>query len=248
MFVVLFFVAGVLMGGFYTMVARLLPQGKVTLYHLAHCPACRQPWGPGERVPVLGYLWSKGRCSHCGAGMSLLDPIGQLTTGLLFVWVYRLTGLRPELLVGLFFVSVLVIAALGDLRYRIIPNRLTLTVLTGAILARLLVPLPGGFWNALAGILPGGIILGLACLITSGGMGEGDVKFAAALGPFLGWQGALLAVFFASLLGGLVGLGLILAKVVGRRDPVPFAPFLAGGFLLAYLYGDMVLRWYGAGR
>ncbi|HUW63946.1 MAG TPA: prepilin peptidase [Spirochaetia bacterium] len=245
-FTLALFVAGVLLGSFFNVVARRLPLGESPVYPPSHCPACGCRLSARDLVPVLSYLWLKGRCRYCGAGISPLYPVGELTTGLLFVWVYYATGWRPELWVGLLFVSLLVIAALGDVWHRLIPNRLILVVLAGGIMARLLVPLPGGFWSALAGILPGGVMLGLAALVSRGGMGEGDVKLAAVLGPFLGWQGALLAVFLASVLGGVVGLSLILAKVIGRRDPVPFAPFLAGGFLLAYLYGVRIIGWYSS--
>ncbi|MDA8336253.1 MAG: prepilin peptidase [Peptococcaceae bacterium] len=241
-----FFLAGIVLGSFYNVVALRLPRGGSIVYPPSHCPACGRELAARDLVPVFSYLWLKGRCRFCGAAISPLYPVGELTTGLLFIWVYLVIGWRPELAVGLFLVSVLVVAALGDVLYRLIPNKLVLAVLAGGILARSLVPLPGGFWFALSGILPGTVLLGVAALASRGGMGGGDIKLAAALGLFLGWPGALLAVFFASVLGGVVGVGLILARVIGRRDSVPYAPFLAGGFLLAYLYGAGIIGWYGS--
>jgi len=235
---------GVLLGSFYNVAARRLPVGESPVYPPSHCPACGARLAARDLVPLLSYLWLRGRCRHCRARISPLYPVGELTTGLLFAWVYHATGLGPELPVGLFLVSVLVIASLGDVWHRLIPNRLVLVVLAGGILSRWLVPLPGGFWYALTGMLPGLVMLGLAALLSKGGMGGGDVKLAAACGLFLGWQGALVAVFLASVLGTVVGLGLILARVIGRKDPVPYGPFLAGGFLLAYLYGSRIIGWY----
>src|SRR5690606_35712619 len=98
--------------------------------------------------------------------------------------------------------------------------------------------------NSLIGLLVGGIFFYLVALISKGGMGGGDIKLIAMLGAFLGWQGAFFTIFVGALAGSVVGVGLMLLGRKGRKDKVPFCPFLALGAILYILVGDLVIAWY----
>jgi len=101
-----------------------------------------------------------------------------------------------------------------------------------------------GFWSMWLGALIGGGLLLALAIISQGGMGGGDVKFAAALGFWLGWPGILLGLFIGFVAGGLVSLLLLLTGLRGRKDFIPFGPFIALGAWIALLYGKNILAWY----
>ena len=111
---------------------------------------------------------------------------------------------------------------------------LMLQLVTGAV----------GFWSMWLGALVGGGLLLAMAIISQGGMGGGDVKFAAALGFWLGWPGILLGLFIGFVAGGLVSLLLLVSGLRGRKDFIPFGPFIALGAWIALLYGKQILAWY----
>jgi leader peptidase (prepilin peptidase)/N-methyltransferase len=107
-----------------------------------------------------------------------------------------------------------------------------------------LYPAPHALLGGIIGtLLAGAVFYGIA-VASQGGMGGGDVKLAAMIGAFLGWQRVLVAIFLAVVGGGIVAVGLLLARRKGRKDPLPFGPFLALGGLLSALWGSTLLRWY----
>ena len=115
--------------------------------------------------------------------------------------------------------------------------------MAGAAIA--LLPSSIGFANAVAGACLGGGIFFLIALAYPAGMGGGDVKLIAMIGAFVGWQAVLVAIILSAFCGALIGLTLILLGLRGRRDPVPFGPFLAIGGITAMLWGEALLAWYG---
>lgn len=143
----------------------------------------------------------------------------------------------PQLLLA----AVLITASLVDLHERIIPNELVLVTVAAWPVLHLLVPRFSWVW-ALGGAALGGGTLLLVALATRGGMGMGDVKLAGAFGLYLGLSETFVALAVAFLLGGLVSLALLALGVVGRKDHIPFGPFLAAGALVGLLYGDPLFR------
>ena len=111
---------------------------------------------------------------------------------------------------------------------------LVLQLMTGAV----------GFWSMWIGALVGGGLLLVLAIISQGGMGGGDVKFAAALGFWLGWPGILLGLFIGFVAGGAISLLLLATGLRGRKDFIPFGPFIALGAWIALLYGKNILAWY----
>lgn len=143
------------------------------------------------------------------------------------------------------FLALLAVAAYVDLQDRIIPNELVIFGLGFGLIAMLALPrLTWGPAEALTGGLTGfGLLFGLA-LAVRGGMGLGDVKLAAVIGLFLGWPWVLMGLVMGFLSGGLVAGGLMAARRVGRKDVIPFGPFLALGAALTALYGPAIWTWY----
>ncbi|MHB1419245.1 MAG: prepilin peptidase, partial [Bacillota bacterium] len=126
--------------------------------------------------------------------------------------------------------------------YRI-PNSLVLFALVAGLLTNLalqVMPWTQVFWGFIAGGLP----LYLVAFLSRGGMGGGDIKLAAVAGIFLGWQGILTGLFLAVIAAGLVGGILLLTKKKGRKDHIPFGPFIALGTIAALLWGTELVGWY----
>jgi leader peptidase (prepilin peptidase)/N-methyltransferase len=137
----------------------------------------------------------------------------------------------------------LLIVSFIDLAYRIIPDVITLPGIIAGLLASTLAT-PIGLGSALLGAVIGGGLFLLIAIVSRGGMGGGDIKLTAMIGAFLGWQGVFVTIFLAALSGAVSGLFLLLIKKKGRKDALPFGPFLALGALLSLLWGHEIVHLY----
>ncbi|CAH1209497.1 Type 4 prepilin-like proteins leader peptide-processing enzyme [Paenibacillus auburnensis] len=232
---------GMTLGSFYNVVALRVPAGESLSHPPSHCTGCGTRLTARDLVPVLSWLASKGRCRHCGAKVSVLYPLGELATGLLFLWSYLEFGFTVRGVTAIVLSSLAVIVTVADLKYMLIPNKVLLFFTPLLFMLTLLNP-EGPVWLYLLGaVLGGGIILPFAWF---GGMGMGDFKLFALLGLVIGFPGVLLAFFAACLLGTLVGGTLQLTGIVKRGQPVPFGPWLAVGAMLTYGYGSQIISGY----
>ncbi|MGB9887038.1 MAG: prepilin peptidase [Moorellales bacterium] len=234
---------GLAVGSFLNVCIYRLPRGESLAFPPSRCPTCGHRLTPQDLVPVLSYLWLKGRCRYCGERISPQYPLVELGAGGLFGLLYSIYGLSPELISRLVLASGLLVAAAIDLRHYRIPNQLVVFLTVAAPLLNLWTrELP--WWQVLAGAAVGAGILGALAVLSRGGMGEGDVKLAAATGLYLGPAGQVLAIFLAAAAGAMVGGVLIASGRKKRRDPIPFAPFLGAGSFIAYVWGADLWRLY----
>ncbi|MDN5346864.1 MAG: leader peptidase (prepilin peptidase) / N-methyltransferase [Clostridia bacterium] len=238
-----FFLLGLFIGSFLNVVIYRLPRGETVVSGRSRCPACGRVLAWYDLFPVLSYLVLRGRCRYCGAQISPRYLIVELLTGAVFAALFYRLGPTPALAKYLFLGAVLIAAAFIDLEHYLIPDRLVLAGLAGAVIL--------GFaardleiWSALAGFAAGAGFLSVVAVISKGGMGGGDVKLAAVAGLFLGWPLAALALFLAVVAGGLAAAVFLFLGIKGRKDPVPFAPFIAAGTLAAILWGAHIIDWY----
>jgi leader peptidase (prepilin peptidase)/N-methyltransferase len=148
----------------------------------------------------------------------------------------------PGMIFTLLATSLLIVSFI-DLAYRIIPDVITLPGIIAGLLASTLVT-SVGLGSALLGAFIGGGLFLLIAIVSRGGMGGGDIKLTAMIGAFLGWQGVFVTIFLAALSGAVSGLFLMIIKKKGRKDALPFGPFLAIGALLALLWGHEIIYWY----
>ncbi|HEV2070408.1 MAG TPA: A24 family peptidase [Acidimicrobiales bacterium] len=179
------------------------------------------------------------------------SPVLEVTTAVLFAAVTLRLGDDWALPAFLVFVASLVAVTVIDLEHYIVPNRIVLATLVVSLPLLALAALVDGDWSSLRTALLGSVAAGLGLLvinlISPRGMGMGDVKLALVLGLYLGWFDlghVVLGLFLGFLLGAVGGVSLIALRLRSRRDHVPFAPFLAGGAILAVLFGDPLLHWY----
>jgi leader peptidase (prepilin peptidase)/N-methyltransferase len=197
----------------------------------------------GLRVPNHESIIFPGLHGYCKQSVSGLYLIAEAVTGVLFLWIYLRFGLTLEGLVGLILVSLAVIISISDLKYMLIPNKILLFFLPLVLIVRLFFPLHT-LWNHLIGAVIGGLIILLIFIFTRGGMGLGDAKLFFICGWIVGFPNILLALFIACLIGTLVGGILLILKIVKRKQPIPFGPFLALGTILTYGYGSDMVQFY----
>ncbi|WP_159883459.1 prepilin peptidase [Paenibacillus puerhi] len=241
-------VLGLLIGSFLNVVALRSLSGESLAFPPSHCTSCSHRLRPLDLVPVFSYAGLRGRCRYCHNRISIQYPIVEAATGLLYalmIWAY---GVSWEAAVGMLFVSILMAIVVTDLRAMLIPNRILLFGLAGALVLRLIShPLP--WWHYAAGMIGGlllivGIALLGSLLLRKEAMGMGDAKLFALVGLVLGWKLTLLTLFVASLLGTIFGVFWIMLKRTGREAYLPFGPFIALASVLCMLAGDAWIDWY----
>lgn len=238
---------GLIVGSFLNVCIHRLPRGESLIQPGSHCPACRAPIRWFDNIPVLSYVWLGGRCRACRARIPPKYPLVEVATMGLFLAHYAVLGWQPVLAVRLVFSAALVVLFVIDLEHQLLPNRVTLPGIAAGLAASL-VTTPG--WrSALAGVLLGGGLLWAVGEIYfrvrhEEGLGMGDVKMLAMVGAFLGWQQVLVTLMVGSLLGSLVGLGVIAAGRGTMKYALPYGTFLAIGATVASLGGDAMVAWY----
>jgi leader peptidase (prepilin peptidase) / N-methyltransferase len=237
------FVFGLIIGSFCNAVIYRLPQGKSIVTPGSQCRSCDHSIHPWDNIPLLSYVLLRGRCRLCKEPISVRYPAVEFATAILYVLLWHELGFGlPFVLYGS-LTSALVVVALIDFDHKIIPNIITLPGLAIGLGLSLWV-LPISPLASLLGLLIGGMLFYLIAIVSKGGMGGGDIKLIAMIGAFLGWQGALFTILSGALMGSLVGMMLMLLGKKGRKDKVPFGPFLSCGAILFMLSGDDLIRWY----
>jgi leader peptidase (prepilin peptidase)/N-methyltransferase len=231
--------------------AQITNLGGLGLAHPpSRCPHCGHAIRWYENIPLLSWLWLKGRCSACKAPISVRYPLLELSTGLLFAAVAWRFGPTPVSLAWCAMVAVLVALTAIDWDTTLLPDSLTLPLLWAGLVAASFgwtLPLHTALGGVAAGYLSLWSVYWLFKLTTGKeGMGFGDFKLLAALGAWLGWQAILPIVLMASVIGALVGISMKISGALRQGRYVPFGPFLAGGGLVVILAGlDRVLGWIG---
>ena len=240
-----FFVAGLLIGSFLTVVIHRVPRKEPIAAGRSMCPSCGAVIGARDNIPVVSWLLLRGRCRRCGARISPVYPLTELATGALFlgasiafddVWVAMLMSA---------FLAVLLAVSLIDLRHQVIPNRLVYPSAVVALMAVVTLDLTGHGLDWVHGLIGLGAFGGgllIVALISPKGMGFGDVKLAGLIGLVLGsvaLSRVAVAAGAAILLGG-VGAIVLLATGSGRKTRVPFGPYLAAGATIAVFAGEQI--------
>ncbi len=237
------FLFGMLVGSFFNVCIYRIPQGQSILYPPSHCTQCQRRLQIIDLIPVLSYVLLQGRCRYCGASYSSRYALVELLTGCLFVWCYTVFGIGFPLIKALILTSFLLVITFIDYDHQLILDKVLLFMAGAGALIECLTP-SVGLLSVLAGSLAGGGLLLLIAIASKGGMGGGDIKLATVLGIYLGAKLTLLALFLSFVIGGVVAVFILLLKRKGRRDCIPFGPFIAAGAFLSLLYGQELIRWY----
>lgn len=217
----------------------------------SQCPSCQHQLSAAENIPVVSYLFLRARCRHCRVRIAPRYPLVELAAALASVLVAREFGFTPTTLFLLIFVYALIAASLIDFDHQLIPDDISLPLLwLGLLVAAFDCGVPGvSAFDAIVGATVGYLSLWLlywVFLLATGkeGLGYGDFKLLAALGAWLGWQNLPAILLLSSLVGAVIGLGLITLGGRTRNQPMPFGPFLAGAGFVMLLWGPQLTDFY----
>lgn len=239
-------ILGLCLGSFLNVVIHRLPLGQSLLRPRSRCPHCGHAIRPWHNLPVLGWLWLRGRCADCRAAIPVRYPLVELAGGLFTLTAVLAFPTPWHSAAALWLFLSLLAVFFIDLEHRIIPDEISLG---GTVLGLVLAHWTIGLRPALAGAVAGAAGLFLVGwfyrrIRGRDGMGFGDVKLAAMLGAFLGLSGLVMTVLFASVLGSATGIALIAVRRGSGATALPFGSFLAPAAVVALLWGPAVWGWY----
>lgn len=242
---------GLVVGSFLNVVIHRVPQRLSVVSPRSACPGCGTTLAERDNIPVVSWLVLRGRCRTCGMRIPARYPLVELASAALFAAAALRLGADWALPAFCLFFAALLAVSLIDLEHFIVPNRIVFPMLAVSVpllaAAALLEGEPRPLVTAVVGAVLASNGLLVINLISPRGMGMGDVKLALLLGLFLGWLGlghVALGLFLGFLFGAVGGILLIALGIKTRKDPVPFAPFLAAGAVVAVLAGSGLLDRY----
>jgi len=239
------FLLGLCFGSFLNVCILRLPRDQSLLRPRSTCPNCKQPIAWRDNIPLFSWLWLRGKCRWCHKPISKQYPLIEALVGVLFGASVLAYGTTLHAVAAALFGTILLGIAITDARHYIIPDEFT----WGGLVIGLLLALGGGvpgFLQALLGAAVGFVLLWLVGMagtwvFKEEAMGGGDVKMMAMVGSFVGWHGVLLTVFAGAALGSVIFIPLSIRK----KRLVPFGVFLAVGAVVAFVFGDAIIAWYG---
>ena len=246
-------------GSFLNVVADRLPAGQSLVTPRSHCSGCERRIPVHDLIPVLSYMWLRGRCRYCREKIPARVVAVEIAMGVLFAALYLKFGWGLPFAVYGAGVSLLAAIAVVDWEHRLIPNRL---VIPASLVLLALAPLwpELGIDRALAfeqvhlASLANSLAAGVGAFLVflaikavyPAGMGAGDVKMAGMLGLLVGYPGIAVALWTAVVVGGVVAVGLLALGGRSRKDAMPFGPFLSAGGVVALLAGTEIIDFYFA--
>lgn len=258
-------ILGAVFGSFFNVLIYRIPQKLSIITPSSHCPACGKPVLPRDNIPVLSYLLLGGKCRHCQARISFRYPVIEITSALLLVLAWFVSGetFGPDFLRNTVFLWLSLVITVIDIEHMLIPDLLVFPLLFTGLLSSFV---PGSTVSPLESL--GGALLGLVLFLVIAffyvrikgveGMGHGDIKYMAALGSFTGPIGIIFVMYTAAIVSLVVMLGIrlfsrpvepVVEEGSGDADSedspagaFPFGPFLAFGGLLWILVGDAAVN------
>lgn len=235
---------GLLIGSFLNVCIYRIPREESIAFPPSHCTSCGYNLKWYDLFPVLSWAFLGGKCRKCGERISLRYPLIELVTGILFVLTYMQNGMTLGALKFIILICFLIVIGMIDLDTQDVYLKTTLpAIIIGIIFLFFGNYLGGSRLDYIYGGLLGGGLIALIILITHG-MGWGDAEICFMCGLFLGFKPTILMLFLSFIIGGIAGVSLILLKIKGRRDYMPFGPYISLAAIITILYGGEILNWY----
>ena len=235
-----------------TAASVVTPEKFNLLVPRSRCSSCGHVIAWYENIPVLSYLFLRGKCSVCSAPYGLRYPAIELATGLLFGFCVWRWGWSVTALLWCGFSAALLALAAIDWDTTLLPDDINLPLLWAGLIAAALqwnpaVTLPDALWGAVAGYMSLWLVYWAFKLVTGKeGMGYGDFKLFAVLGAWFGWTALVPVILMASVIGAVIGLAMKFSSGLREGGYIPFGPFLAGAGFTAMIFGPQsILRFVG---
>lgn len=243
-------VVGIVVGSFLNVIIYRVPRGESIVRPASHCPKCGATVAPRDNIPIVSWLLLRGRCRRCGEAISSRYVVVEVLTGALFAGVAARIGSVAVLPADLVAVAALVALSAIDVELLRLPSRI---VYPSLVIAGSLLIVAATFdsaWGQLVSAIVCAVVwfalFFVLNLVAPRALGFGDVRLAPLLGAVLGWFGwryVVAGFFTANLVGAVVGVALLVAGKVGRRQPIPYGVFLATGTIGTLLFGPLIVPW-----
>ena len=241
-------ILGLVVGSFLNVLIYRIPRQIPFAVARSRCVWCGAHVRPLDNIPLLSYLILRGRCRACSAPISPRYPAVELLTGTLFAGCILRFGATPAAAVAALLCALLVALALIDSEHFLLPDKLTMPGILLGLALQSFFPTVLLLDAILGTVLGAGILILLInfwyWLREEEGMGMGDVNMLAMVGAFLGWQGMLITLVVASLLGALFGIVLVFSRKLAFKSRLPFGVFLALGAVVALFWGGGIAAGY----
>jgi leader peptidase (prepilin peptidase)/N-methyltransferase len=212
------------------------------------CPSCKAMVKSWQNIPILSYLFLRGRCYHCKSPISIRYPLIELGTMLLSLYACCHFGFTWQLPFALIALWLLICLLFIDLDHQLLPDSLTLSLLWIGLIANtqnLFTSLPDAVLSAAGAYVVLWLFIKLFYLVTGKiGMGHGDFKLFAAFGAWFGWKFLPLILLFSSIAGTIIGLLYLYLQDKSKDTTIPFGPFLCISGIAALFWGQEILTWY----
>lgn len=212
------------------------------------CPSCQHKIRFYENIPLISWLFLRGKCSQCQSKISLRYPLVELTTAILSVVIAANFGVTFTTLMLLVLTWGLICLTLIDYDHMLLPDQITLPLLWLGLLVNIngaIVPLSDAVIGTVAGYMSLFSVFWLFKLVTGKeGMGHGDFKLVAVFGAWIGWQLLPLLILMASAVGAIIGISLMVFKNHQREQAIPFGPYLAIAGWITLIWGNGIWSWY----
>jgi leader peptidase (prepilin peptidase)/N-methyltransferase len=241
----LIFIIGAAIGSFLNVLIVRIPKDESVAFPASHCVHCKTPLKPWHNIPILSWLFLRGRCAFCGEKISVQYPLVELLGGIIFLAVFLKMGISlPAAGIAVAFLLLLTLSVI-DFYYKMVPDSLNLSALTLAIVSAYSLPMfVEQFVNAL--IFAGAFSLlrfYLSYIIKKEAMGEADIMIAATMGALLGVELTLAGIFLSAVLA--LPAMLLLRDETEESKQVPFIPFLALATWIVFLFDSQIHDYIG---
>lgn len=239
------FVLGIIIGSFLNVCIYRIPKEESIAYPPSRCTSCGNNLRPYDLIPILSYMFLRGRCRYCGSKVSVRYPVIEFITGFLYLITFIKYGITLNLIKYMILISILIVIGMIDLDTTDVYFSTTITgiILSGIFLSIYIyrgMPISSYIYG---GIIGGGTLT-LIILITKGGMGWGDVEICSVCGLFLGFKLTLVMLSLSFVIGSIISLALIALKKKTRKDYIAFGPFIALASILTIFIGEKIAYLY----
>jgi len=239
------FTLGLCIGSFLNVLIYRLPR-SLSILGRSFCPKCKKKISWRDNIPILSFIFLKGRCRFCQSPISIQYPLVELATGILTLFIVHYI-LIYDVWAGVYFLFIiysLIVIFVSDLRYQIIPDRIVYPAIFATFIYQIIFHTPEYEKYLLTGFAAAGFFLFLYFLTKKKGMGLGDVKLAGLMGLILGWPKIIVALCLAFLTGATIGVIMVLIGKKKFGEHIPFGPFLVGATIVSFFLGEQILNWY----
>ncbi|WP_294375162.1 A24 family peptidase [uncultured Clostridium sp.] len=238
-------IIGLIIGSFLNVCIYRIPREESISYPPSHCGNCNHKLGPLDLIPLISYVFLKGRCRYCREKISVRYPLIEGFNCILYLMVYMKYGFSVYTIKFCILCSLLIVIGCIDyFTQDVYISTTAFGVVTGIIfIAVQIIIYKEGAVNLILGGLIGAVIIGLIVFLT-GGMGEGDIEIAGVCGLFLGTKLILLTLFISIIIGGVIGIIIIALKLKNKKDSMAFGPCIAFGAIVAMLFGNELIDIY----